>query len=65
MTLTVFKDGRRFVTGNRCDKGAQITIEKHDEKINLVDYKYKRLFDYKPPLKKKKRREGRSASLVC
>lgn len=57
MTVTVFKDGRRFVTGNRCDKGAQITIEKHDAKINLVDYKYKRLFDYKP-LKKKEASRG-------
>ena len=57
MTVTIFKDGRRFVTGNRCDKGGQITIEKHDEKINLVDYKYKRLFDYKP-LKKKDAARG-------
>ncbi|MDR1568694.1 MAG: 2-hydroxyacyl-CoA dehydratase [Streptococcaceae bacterium] len=51
LTLTVFNDGRKFVTGNRCERGAekamQIKIDIKAKKENLVDYKYKRLFNYK------------------
>ncbi|MBS7576743.1 MULTISPECIES: 2-hydroxyacyl-CoA dehydratase [unclassified Enterococcus] len=57
LTLTVFNDGRKFVTGNRCERGAekamQIKIEIKKKKVNLVDYKYKRLFSYKSLSKKK------------
>ncbi len=57
MTLTVFNDGSKFVTGNRCERGAekatQIKIEKKDKKVNLVDYKYKKLFRYHSLSKKK------------
>ncbi len=39
---------RRFITGNRCEKGAGTAKDKADVP-NLFDYKYKRLFDpYKP-----------------
>lgn len=48
MTVTIFSDGRQFVTGNRCERGAQIKIKKEDRKVNLVDYKYRRLFRYRP-----------------
>ena len=38
---------RRFVTGNRCERGAGVKAEA--SKIpNLFDYKHKRLFDYEP-----------------
>lgn len=60
MTLTVFNDGSKFVTGNRCERGAekatQIKIEKKDKKVNLVDYKYKKLFRYHSLSKKKQTR---------
>ena len=38
---------RRFITGNRCEKGAGVVDEKTDVP-NLFDYKAHRLFDYEP-----------------
>ena len=38
---------RRFITGNRCEKGAGVVDEKADVP-NLFDYKAHRLFDYEP-----------------
>ena len=38
---------RRFITGNRCEKGAGSVDEKSDVP-NLFDYKAHRLFDYEP-----------------
>lgn len=52
LTVTIFNDGRQFVTGNRCERGARIKVKKEDKKINLIDYKYKRLFSYKSLRKK-------------
>lgn len=47
LTVNKFSDGRQFVTGNRCERGAG--IEKKKETVpNLYDYKYKRIFAYKP-----------------
>ncbi|MFZ1777283.1 MAG: acyl-CoA dehydratase activase, partial [Lactococcus raffinolactis] len=57
MTLTVFNDGSKFVSGNRCERGAekamQIKVDKAEKKVNLVDYKYKKLFKFKSLSKKK------------
>lgn len=47
MTVTIFSDGRKFVTGNRCERGARIKVKREDRKVNLVDYKYRRLFKYR------------------
>lgn len=56
LTITVFNDGRRFVTGNRCEKGEARGLRQHlkkeNGKINLVEEKYKLLFSYKPLRKK-------------
>ncbi|HLQ39466.1 MAG TPA: acyl-CoA dehydratase activase-related protein, partial [Tetragenococcus sp.] len=52
LTVTLFSDGRQFITGNRCERGAKIKIKKEDRRVNLLDYKYKRLFNYKPLRKK-------------
>ncbi len=38
---------RRFITGNRCEKGAGVVDERADVP-NLFDYKAHRLFDYEP-----------------
>ncbi len=38
---------RRFITGNRCEKGAGVVDETSDVP-NLFDYKAHRLFDYEP-----------------
>jgi predicted CoA-substrate-specific enzyme activase len=47
LTINRFKGGKRFITGNRCEKG--IGAEKRDSELpNLFAYKYKRLFSYEP-----------------
>jgi predicted CoA-substrate-specific enzyme activase len=45
LTVNIFNGGRRFITGNRCEKGAG--MERPNAVPNLFEYKYKRLFDYK------------------
>ncbi len=47
LTINKFANGSRFITGNRCEKGAGNT-EKANNLPNLYEYKFKRLFDYKP-----------------
>ena len=47
LTINKFQDGSKFITGNRCEKGAG--GERHENELpNLYDYKFKRLFGYKP-----------------
>jgi predicted CoA-substrate-specific enzyme activase len=47
LTINKFSGGRRFITGNRCERG--LGKEKNKEQIpNLFDYKFHRLFDYEP-----------------
>ncbi|MGC6768560.1 acyl-CoA dehydratase activase-related protein [Enterococcus sp. LJL51] len=57
MTVTVFSDGRKFITGNRCERGARIKVKREDRKVNLIDYKYRRLFKYRA-LKEKEAPRG-------
>lgn len=46
LTINKFSGGRRFVSGNRCEKA--LGISKNTTNVpNLFEYKYKRLFDYK------------------
>ena len=52
LTINKFSGGRRFISGNRCERG--IGKEKNKEHIpNLYDYKYKKLFSYVPLTKDK------------
>ncbi len=46
--INTFNDGRKFITGNRCEKGAQVETAKKRDLPNLYDYKLERMFDYKP-----------------
>lgn len=46
LTVMEFQDGRGFVSGNRCERGAGIERKKSTIP-NLYEYKYKRLFRYK------------------
>ncbi len=58
LTINKFSDGRYYVSGNRCEKGAEkyITVNKKEPLPNLYKYKNKRVFDYKPlPLSEAKR----------
>ncbi len=47
LTVTTFGDGNKFISGNRCEKGAGQTKVK-EQLPNLYDYKYNRIFDYEP-----------------
>lgn len=47
LSTTIFPDGARYISGNRCERGAGIEVSKDEELPNLFDYKYKRTFDYK------------------
>ena len=50
LTVSRFPDGRRFTSGNRCEKmaGGAGRERTPDDLPNLYDYKYRRLFDYQP-----------------
>jgi predicted CoA-substrate-specific enzyme activase len=45
-TISIFGNGERHVSGNRCERGADPTKEK-SALPNLFDYTYKRLFGYR------------------
>lgn len=47
LTINKFSNGSIHVSGNRCEKGAGILTNKKNLP-NLVQYKYKRIFDYEP-----------------
>ena len=47
MTISTFSNGKQFFSGNRCERGAGVT-KKKNQAPNMYDYKYKRLFSYKP-----------------
>ena len=56
LTVTRFADGRSFISGNRCEKGAG--KEKPKKNLpNMYEYKYNRLFDYLP-LEEKNAKRG-------
>ena len=44
LTIIRFNDGHRFVSGNRCEKGAGIKIENKPE--NMVEFKYNEIKAY-------------------
>lgn len=45
LTITRFSDGSRYISNNRCERGAGKNLNKSNVP-NLYDYKYKRLFSY-------------------
>ncbi|WP_066637941.1 2-hydroxyacyl-CoA dehydratase [Desulfolucanica intricata] len=47
LTINEFENGEKFITGNRCERGAG-KATKHNSLPNLFKYKYKRAFSYKP-----------------
>ena len=47
LTINKFNDGSRYISGNRCEKGAGIS-KKETNLPNLIKYKYERLFNYIP-----------------
>lgn len=46
LTVTSFNDGREYISGNRCERGANLPL-KSKSLPNLYDYKYRRIFKYR------------------
>jgi predicted CoA-substrate-specific enzyme activase len=46
LTVNTFADGRKFISGNRCDK--PVTGKAEDDTLNLYAYKQKLLAGYRP-----------------
>lgn len=51
LTVIRFNDGRRFISGNRCEKGAGIKLENKTD--NLYEYKYNAILAYEERKPKK------------
>ncbi len=47
LTISRFNDGTKYITNNRCERGAGLGTKK-STLPNLFEYKYNRLFDYEP-----------------
>lgn len=43
INIITFNGGRKFISGNRCEKGAG--LKKAEENLDLFDYKYKKLLE--------------------
>lgn len=56
LTINQFFDGREFISGNRCERGAGLE-NKTNEIPNIFDYKYRKIFNYKP-LRKEEAKRG-------
>jgi predicted CoA-substrate-specific enzyme activase len=57
ITVNTFSGGKRFISGNRCERGAGAQ-KKPSELPNLFQFKYNRLFEYYVPLPKDKAKRG-------
>ena len=51
LTVNTFADGRKFISGNRCDK--PVTGKSEDNSLNLYAYKQQLLASYKPVVGKR------------
>ena len=47
LTINSFGNGKKFISGNRCERGAGIS-NLNNNLPNIYKYKYERLFSYKP-----------------
>lgn len=45
LTINIFSDGTRYISGNRCERGAGV-VRREKGLPNLYQYKYDRLFNY-------------------
>ena len=51
-----FSDGRKFISGNKCEKGAG--LKPHSDELDMYNYKYERLFQSVEGSKGKRGRVG-------
>ena len=56
LTINKFSNGKKFISGNRCERGSG-NISKKSDLPNLYKYKYERLFNY-TPLEEKDAKRG-------
>ena len=57
LTINTFSGNRRFVSGNKCEKG--LGIEKKESDVpNVFEYKMKRMFDVYTPIPKESAKRG-------
>ncbi len=54
ITINNFQNGKKFISGNRCEKGANQMRSQHE--FNMYDYKYDKIFNYTPMDKDKAKR---------
>ena len=47
LTINMFDNGKKFISGNRCEKGSG-EASKNKDLPNIYKYKFERLFGYKP-----------------
>ena len=47
LTINKFSNGTKYISGNRCEKGAGI-VDKTLDRPNLIKYKFERTFNYTP-----------------
>ncbi len=47
LTINSFSNGKKYISGNRCERGEGIVLEKK-ALPNLMKYKYDRIFNYTP-----------------
>lgn len=47
LTINKFSNGAKYISGNRCEKGAGI-VDKTLDRPNLIKYKFERTFNYTP-----------------
>ncbi len=48
LTINKFNNGTKYISGNRCEKGAGIVDSDRKDLPNLIKYKYDRIFGYTP-----------------
>ena len=48
LTVNKFSTDEEFISGNRCEKGSGDQVVNNKKLPNLYDYRYKRIFGYKP-----------------
>ncbi|CAH2212927.1 2-hydroxyacyl-CoA dehydratase [Tepidibacter aestuarii] len=54
ITINKFPNGKKFISGNRCEKGANQTMSQ--DAFNMYEYKYNKIFNYIPIDKEKVKR---------
>lgn len=47
LLINIFSNGSKFVTGNRCERGAGVKLDKSRDDLNMYKYKYDLLFNRK------------------